>query len=96
MSIRADPPVAIVDKNVEKHGSRALAEGYLRFLFTPAAQELAAKNYFRPTDKAVLAQHSDLFKPIDLFDVPTVFGSWAKAQKTHFDDGGIFDQIYQH
>ncbi len=95
MSIRADPPVAVVDKMADRHGSRALAEGYLRFLFSPAAQELAAKNYFRPTDPAVLARHADTFKPIELFDVASVFGSWAKAQKTHFDDGGTFDQIYQ-
>jgi sulfate/thiosulfate-binding protein len=95
MSIRADPPVAVVDKNVQKHGTRTLAEGYLRFLFSPAAQELAAKNFFRPTDKSVLDRHADTFKPIELFDVPSVFGSWAKAQKTHFDDGAIFDQIYQ-
>ena len=95
MSIRADPPVAVIDKNVDRHGTRTAAEGYLRFLFSPPAQELAAKNFFRPTDKTVLDRHADIFKPIELFDVESIFGGWAKAQKTHFDDGGIFDQIYQ-
>ena len=95
MSIRADPPVAVVDKVVERHGTKTLAESYLRFLFTPAAQEIAAKNFFRPTDKAVLERHGDLFKPIELFDVQTVFGGWPKAQKTHFAEGGVFDQIDQ-
>ena len=95
MSIRADPPVAVVDKVVERHGTKTLAEGYLRFLFTPAAQETAAKNFFRPIDKTVLDRHGDLFKPIELFDVETMFGGWPKAQKVHFAEGGIFDQIYQ-
>ena len=94
LSIRADPPVAVVDKVAGPHGSRAVAEGYLRFLYSPAAQELAARFYFRPTDKAVLDKHADLFQPVELFDVASVFGSWAEAQKTHFSDGGVFDQIY--
>ncbi len=95
LSIRADPPMAIVEPNVEKHGTRAVADAYLRFLFTPAAQELAAKNFYRPIDKEVLARHADVFQPIEQIDVQTAFGGWAKAQKIHFDDGGTFDQIYQ-
>ena len=95
MSIQADAPVAIVDKSVDQHGTRAVAEAYLQFLFSPAGQEAAAKNFYRPVDKDVLARHSDLFKPVELFDVQTVFGGWAKVQKTHFADGGTFDQISQ-
>ncbi len=95
LSIRADPPMAIVEPNVDKHGTRAVAQAYLRFLFTPAAQELAAKNFYRPVDPDVLARHADVFKPIEQIDVQTAFGGWAKAQKVHFDDGGVFDQIYQ-
>ena len=94
MSILAEPPVAIVDKNVAKHGTRPVAQAYLQFLFSPAAQEMAAKNFFRPSDKDVLARHADTFKPIELFDVQAVFGGWASAQKVHFADGGVFDQIY--
>ena len=94
LSIRAEPPVAIVEPNVDKHGTRAVADAYLRFLFTPEAQELAARNFFRPVDPDVLAHHADVFKPVEQVDVQTAFGGWAKAQKDHFDDGGIFDQIY--
>ena len=94
MSILAEPPVAIVNKNADQHGTRPVAQAYLQFLFTPAAQEVAAKNFFRPTDKDVLAKHADVFKPIEMFDVQTVFGGWTKAQKVHFADGGVFDQIY--
>ena len=94
VSILAEPPVAIIDKNVDKHGTRPIAQAYLQFLYTPAAQELAAKNFFRPTDKDVLARHADVFKPIELFDVQTVFGGWTRAQQVHFADDGVFDQIY--
>ena len=94
MSILAEPPVAIVNKNVAAHGTRAVAQAYLQFLFSPAGQEAAAKDGFRPIDPDALARHADLFKPIQLFDVQTVFGGWAKAQKTHFADGGTFDQVY--
>ncbi len=94
VSILAEPPVAIVNKNVDAHGTRPIAQAYLQFLFSPAAQEAAAKNGFRPTDKDVLARHADAFPHLELFDVATVFGGWAKAQKTHFADGGVFDQIY--
>ena len=94
MSIRADPPMAVVEPNVDKHGTRAVAQAYLRELFTPAAQELAARNFYRPVDPDVLARHADIFKPIEQVEVEKTFGGWARAQKIHFDDGGTFDQIY--
>ncbi|MDP3294029.1 MAG: sulfate ABC transporter substrate-binding protein [Nevskia sp.] len=94
-SILAEPPVALVDKNVDKHGSRAEAEAYLNFLYTPVGQKLAAKHYLRPS-KPENADPADLarFQKTTLFKLDDVFGSWAKAQKTHFADGGVFDQIY--
>jgi len=95
VSILTEPPVAVVDKNVDKHGTRAAAEEYLKFLYTPQGQELAAKHYYRPRDPLVLSQHKDLFPIIQLFTVDELFGGWKKAQPTHFNDGGIFDQIYQ-
>ncbi len=94
LSIRADPPMAVVEPNVDRHGTRAVAQAYLRELFTPAAQELAARNFYRPVDPEVLARHADIFKPIEQVEVDQTFGGWAKAQKIHFDDGGTFDQIY--
>lgn len=93
-SILVEPPVAIVNPNVDKHGARPVAQAYLQFLYSPAAQEAVAKNFLRPTDKDVLARHAELFPPVELFDVQTVFGGWPQAQKTHFADGGVLDQIY--
>ena len=95
LSVRARLPVAIVNGNAAKHGTRPVAQAYLQFLYSPAAQELAAKSFFRPTDKDVLARHADLFKPVETVDIEAVFGGWAKVQQIHFKDGGIFDQIYQ-
>jgi sulfate/thiosulfate-binding protein len=95
VSILAEPPVALVDKNVDKHGTRAAAEAYLKFLYTPAAQELIAANYYRPTDPAIAAKHAAKFAKIPLVTIDQVFGGWQKAQKLHFSDGGVFDQIYQ-
>ena len=95
LSILARLPVAIVDPNTTKHGTRPVAQAYLQFLYSPAAQELAAKSFFRPTDKDVLAHHADEFKPVETVDVQAVFGGWAKAQQVHFKDGAIFDQIYE-
>ena len=94
ISIQADAPVALVDKSLQQHGTREVAEAYLQFLFSPAGQEVIAKNFYRPIDQDVLSKHADAFKPLELFDVQTAFGGWAKAQKTHFADGGVFDQIY--
>jgi sulfate transport system substrate-binding protein len=93
-SIRAEPPVAVVDKVADKHGTRAVAQAYLEFLYTPQAQEIAARNFYRPTDAQVAARHADKFPKIALFTIDEVFGGWANAQKTHFADGGVFDQVY--
>jgi sulfate/thiosulfate transport system substrate-binding protein len=95
VSVLTEPPVTIVDKNVDKHGTRAVAEAYLSFLYTPEGQEVVAKNYYRPRDAAVLAKHKEQFPDVNLFTVDELFGGWSKAQPTHFNDGGIFDQIYQ-
>jgi len=92
-SIRAEPPVAMVDKYVDLHGTRAVAEAYLRFLYTPAAQEIAAQHYFRPSLEEAARRHAALFAPVKMFTVQELFGSWQQVQKTHFDEGGLFDQI---
>ena len=94
-SILAENPVVWVDKVVKKRGTAALAKAYLEFLYSPEAQELAAKHHFRPRDPAVLAKYPERFKNLPLFSVSGVFGSWAQAQATHFADGGIFDTIYE-
>ncbi|MFG1361046.1 sulfate ABC transporter substrate-binding protein [Xanthobacter pseudotagetidis] len=96
LSILAEPPVTVVDKVVEKKGTREISEAYLKFLYTPAGQELAAKHYYRPRDEQVAAKHKDTFAKVDLFTIDQVFGGWQKAQKTHFGDGGVFDQIYSN
>ena len=94
VSILAEPPVAVVDKNVAKHGTRKLAEAYLNFLYTPKAQEIIAENYYRPRNPAALKKYAANFPKIKLFTLGEVFGNWRTAQKTHFNDGGVFDQIY--
>ncbi|MGE0827784.1 MAG: sulfate ABC transporter substrate-binding protein [Hyphomonadaceae bacterium] len=93
MSVLAEPSVAWVDRNIDRRGTRAIAEAYLRFLYTPEAQEIAAQNYYRPTDPAVLARHADRFPSLPLINVDETFGGWAQAHATHFADGGVFDQI---
>jgi sulfate transport system substrate-binding protein len=93
ISILAEPPVALVDKVVDKHGTRKAAEAYLKYLYSPEAQELIAENFYRPIDPAVAAKHKAEFPDIPLVTIAD-FGGWAKAQQTHFADGGIFDQIY--
>ncbi len=93
-SILAEPPVAIVDKVVDKHKTREVAQAYLEFLYTPEAQELIAKHHYRPRDPEVAKKHAAEFPKIELFSIE-LLGGWRKAQKTHFDDGGVFDQIYQ-
>lgn len=95
VSVRADNPVAWVDRNVAKKGSAATAKAYLEFLYTAPAQEVFAKNFIRPTDEAVLAKHAATFAKLELVTVEDTFGGWAAAQKIHFDDGGWFDQLYQ-
>jgi sulfate/thiosulfate-binding protein len=94
-SILAQPPVAIVDKNVDDHGTRKAAEAYLQFLYSPEAQEIAAKNFYRPTDQAVAAKYQSQFPEVPLVTIDDTFGGWQEAQKKHFADGGIFDQIYR-
>jgi sulfate transport system substrate-binding protein len=95
VSILAEPPVALVDKNVDKHGTRAVADAYLKFLYTKPAQELIAQNFYRPIDAEIAAKHAGKFPAIPLVTVSQVFGGWQKAQSVHFSDGGVFDQIYQ-
>src|SRR3954466_617987 len=95
VSILAEPPVAVVDKNVDKHGTRAVAEAYLKFLYTDEGQEIAVKNHYRPRSAAVAAKHPGAFPKIKLFTIDQQFGGWQKAQAAHFADGGTFDQIYQ-
>ncbi len=94
VSILAEPPVAVVDKNTERHKTRKVADAYLQFLYTKEAQELEAKNHYRPRDAQILAAHPEL-KKLPLYSINEVFGGWTKAQATHFADGGIFDQIYK-
>ncbi|RTL51948.1 MAG: sulfate ABC transporter substrate-binding protein [Rhodocyclaceae bacterium] len=94
-SILAEPPVAIVDKVVDKKGTRKVATEYLEHLYSPDSQEIAAKNGYRPTDATVLAKYAKKFPKLKLFSIDDTFGGWQKAQKTHFADGGVFDQIYE-
>lgn len=95
LSILAEPPVAVVDKVAKKRGNEAVAKAYLEFLYTPEAQKIIAQNYYRPRDKAALASATVQFTDINLITIDEIFGGWQKAQKTHFSDGGIFDQIYK-
>ncbi len=94
LSILAEPPVTVVDKVVDKRGTRDVATEYLKFWYTPEAQEIAAKNFYRPRDPEVLAKHAGQFVNVKLITIDDVFGGWQKAQSTHFNDGGVFDQIY--
>jgi len=93
-SILAEPPVAVVDKVAAKHKTAAVAKAYLEYLYTPEGQEIAAKHYYRPRLEAVAKKYANQFPQLTLFTIDQVFGGWTKAQKTHFDDGGVFDQIY--
>lgn len=93
-SIYAEPPVAVVDKNVDKKGTRAVAQAYLEYLYSPEGQDIAGRNYYRPTDAKAAAKYAKQFPKINLFKIDDLFGGWTKAQKTHFADGGVFDQIY--
>jgi len=93
VSILAEPPVAVVDKIASRKGNAAVAKAYLDFLYTPQAQDIIGRNYYRPIDPAAAAKYSAQLPKINLFTIDQVFGGWKKAQKTHFDDGGVFDQI---
>ncbi|QUD90757.1 sulfate ABC transporter substrate-binding protein [Phenylobacterium montanum] len=94
-SILAEPPVALVDKNVDRKGVRTVAAGYLNFLYSPLAQDLIGKNHFRPRNGAAVAKYAKDFPKIPLVTIDDTFGGWRKAQATHFADGGVFDQIHK-
>ncbi len=94
LSILAEPTVSVVDKYADKHGTRKVAEAYLEYLYSPEGQEIAAKNFYRPTDAKVAAKYAKRFPKLKLVTIDDTFGGWTKAQKTHFADGGVFDQIY--
>ncbi len=95
-SILTEPTVSLVDKNARKHGTEAVAKAYLDYLYAPEGQEIAAKNYFRPQNKEVLAKYAKQFPEVKLFTLAEIVGDWQKTQNTHFNDGGVFDQIYQN
>lgn len=95
LSILAEPPVTVVDKVAKKHGTEVVAKAYLDYLYTEEGQEIAAKNYYRPTLESVAKKYEKQFPKVNLVTIDTVFGGWQKAQKTHFADGGVFDEIYQ-
>jgi sulfate transport system substrate-binding protein len=94
LSILAEPTVSLVDKVADKRKTRAVAQAYLEYLYSEEGQEIAAKNFYRPHSPAIAAKYADQFPKIELFTIDDVFGGWPKAQKTHFADGGVFDQIY--
>lgn len=95
LSILAEPPVTVVDKVVNRRGTGAAAAEYLKYLYSDEGQEIAAKHYYRPRNEAIAAKHAENFQKVELFTIDGMFGGWQKAQKTHFSDKGVFDQIYQ-
>jgi len=95
VSILAEPPVALVDKNVDKKGTRKVAEAYLRYLYTPEAQDLIGKHYYRPRNPEVAAKYKARFPNVALFTIDRNFGGWKRTQAAHFNDGGLFDQIFE-
>jgi len=94
ISILAEPTVSVVDKVADKRGTRKIATAYLEYLYSPEGQDIAGKHYYRPRDAKVAAKYAKQFAPVKLFTIDDSFGGWTKAQRTHFDDGGVFDQIY--
>lgn len=94
ISILAEPPVSVVDKVVDKKGTREVAQAYLEYLYSAEGQDIAARNFYRPIDPVAQAKYAKSFPKLSLFTIDEVFGGWTKAQKTHFADGGVFDQIY--
>jgi sulfate/thiosulfate transport system substrate-binding protein len=95
LSILAEPPVAVVDKMAKKHGTAEVARAYLEYLYSDEGQDIAGRNFYRPRDAKAAAKYAGQFSPVKLVTVDEVFGGWQKAQKTHFADGGVFDQIFQ-
>lgn len=94
VSILAEPPVAVVDKVVDRKGTRAVAQAYLEYLYSPEGQDIAGKHYYRPVDPKAAAKYAAQFPKVNLFKIDEVFGGWARAQQTHFADGGVFDRIF--
>ena len=95
LSIVAEPPVTVVDKFAKKHGTEVVAKAYLDYLYSDEGQDIIGKNYYRPTSEAAIKKYESQFPKLELVKIDDVFGGWTKAQKTHFSDGGVFDQIYQ-
>jgi sulfate transport system substrate-binding protein len=95
LSILAEPPVAVIDKNAKRHGTTEVATAYLNYLYSDEGQEIAARNFYRPRNDAIATKYAGNFAQLKLITVEQEFGGWAKAQQTHFADGGVFDQIYQ-
>ncbi len=95
VSILAEPPVSVVDQVVNRKGTRAVAEAYLQYLYTPEGQEIAARNFYRPRNEAVAKKYASTFPKVKLFTLADIVGDWQKTQAVHFADGGVFDQIYQ-
>ena len=95
ISILTEPPVTVVDKVVDRHGTRKVAQAYLDYLYTPEGQDIAGRTFYRPRLEAVTAKYAKQFPKVTLFTIDEIFGGWQKAQATHFADGGVFDQIYQ-
>ncbi len=95
ISIVAEPPIALIDRIADKHGTRAVAQGYLEYLYSPEAQEIAARHYYRPRLPQVATRYATRFPQLKMFTIHEIFGSWEEAQKMHFADGGTFDQIYR-
>ena len=93
LSILAEPPVTVVDKYAKKHGTEKVAQAYLEYLYSEEGQEIAAKNYYRPTLDSGAKKYANQFAKVNLIKIDDVFGGWQKAQKTHFNDGGVFDEI---
>ncbi len=96
LSILAEPPVALVDKNARRHHTTEVATAYLKYLYSDEGQEIAAKNFYRPRNESIAQKYAASFPPLKRVTLAAEFGSWAGVQKTHFADGGVFDQIYQH
>ncbi|MEI6051797.1 MAG: sulfate ABC transporter substrate-binding protein, partial [Opitutaceae bacterium] len=94
LSILAEPPVCLVDKNVKKKGTQAVAQAYLEYLFSDEGQRIAVRHFYRPSSPAIALKSAPHFPQLELVTIDTEFGGWTQAQKTHFADGGVFDQIY--
>jgi len=95
VTILAEPTVALVDSVADRHGTRAVAEAYLRYLFSDEGQDIAARHFYRPRSAAVMARYASRFAPVRTFTIDSMFGGWARAQQVHFADGGEFDKLYR-